>query len=151
MITNTSRLLSALTATEPFITCYVDGCYKPVVVGRRHKVYGHVDACAGHDPDRHGYALPFWPAPPSQAPVLLPFAEDAVESPSRSADAKRFETLALVARGLAELFNIEVPGDTPRRSTDDGEGGGGRPAPLVPPTPNLPPSGRVRRRPAARG
>lgn len=38
------------------MTCYVIGCHQPVTVGSVHKLFGRVESCASHYPDRVGYA-----------------------------------------------------------------------------------------------
>jgi hypothetical protein len=49
------------------VLCYVLGCdptLSPVIVGTRHRLFGLVVSCSGHDPIRHGYAAPLVDAPP---------------------------------------------------------------------------------------
>lgn len=41
------------------MACFVLGCYEDPIVGAIHRRFGPVDCCHGHDPNRHGYALPF--------------------------------------------------------------------------------------------
>jgi hypothetical protein len=41
--------------------CYVLGCEDLTTISARHKLFGMVAACKGHDPIRHGYAKPFFP------------------------------------------------------------------------------------------
>lgn len=40
------------------VWCYVRGCYTPVALTARHKRFGVVTTCKGHDPARFGEALP---------------------------------------------------------------------------------------------
>lgn len=59
IIVDPRRMLAAFTFTpEPFYRCWLRGCYHGAIVGRRHRMYGLVDCCPMHDPERHGYALP---------------------------------------------------------------------------------------------
>ena len=40
------------------MACYVRGCREETVIGRVHRFFGKVDACGGHDPEKHGYGRP---------------------------------------------------------------------------------------------
>jgi hypothetical protein len=50
------------TTITTFYCCWLQACDQPAVVGRRHKRFGLVTACADHDPARHAY----------DAPLILP-------------------------------------------------------------------------------
>jgi hypothetical protein len=55
------------------VLCYVLGCdptLSPVIVGTRHRLFGLVVSCSGHDPIRHGYAAPLVDTLPVPVPVV---------------------------------------------------------------------------------
>lgn len=54
--------------------CYVRGCHQPATVGAIHKLFGRVASCAGHYPDRVGYARPISGEARPEAPRLDHFA-----------------------------------------------------------------------------
>lgn len=68
-ITDPARMLPGFTFAVPVVPlCYVIGCYTIAPFARVHRIYGPVDACAAHDPARHGMSQ----APPetAQAPYV---------------------------------------------------------------------------------
>lgn len=63
---------TGVSMTEYF--CYVRGCRQETTIGRRHKAYGLVVCCPGHDPTKHAYDAPFVTAHsvPAEAPIVRP-------------------------------------------------------------------------------
>lgn len=129
MITDPSRLLVGFTFTPDFLQprdrCYVTGCPSDAVVGRRHRLYGCVDACQRHDPEYVGYARPFHeivaPAP----------AQRAVEATSQSSTPMSKD--ALIAAMFATLVKLV--------NSDDSKPDGGTKAKLARPKPTKPSGG----------
>lgn len=75
-ITDPRRLLgiAPLSAVIPsWLRCYCLGCDSQAFIGRIHKVYGRVDCCPAHDPERTAYALAFGqPAGTNVVPPAVP-------------------------------------------------------------------------------
>lgn len=88
--------IAPATVTLPQITCFVRGCHQPTFVGRNHKHNGFVVACQGHDPERVGYALPFYPEPLEVPEKEAPEAEAPVQSPEEMIG-EMFRNLVLAA------------------------------------------------------
>jgi hypothetical protein len=123
-----STALSDARVTEATLTgrlCYVDGCYVPVALTARHRRFGLVTSCTGHDPARHGCALPIVPNPP-----VPPTAEPDENAPY--AELTQAERIAHLFRGLMML--IQEPPDTGGPS----DGGALVPRRPIPPHPPLP-------------
>lgn len=55
-----------------FTRCYVRGCSEPTVLSRRHRVYGCVESCQGHDPARFGQARDLLTLLPETAVEAVP-------------------------------------------------------------------------------
>jgi hypothetical protein len=60
MEVTTMQALDYLDGYAPMVKakCYVLGCYQPTVLGCRHRQFGRVVSCAGHDPVRAAYDAP---------------------------------------------------------------------------------------------
>ena len=105
--------------------CYVRGCYVNATIGRLHKIYGGVDTCRDHDPEKHGYALGFgFGAQPSDV-VPDQVVPAAAEEPQLTKE-------QIIAQMIIEVI---------RMSLDDGRPDGGKKAKLVPPKKPLSPQG----------
>lgn len=112
-------------------SCYVLGCRDDSVVGRRHKQYGFVDACAGHDPDRYGVARSFFPEPAFCPDAQGPAAPDTASVPP--------DPNALIVDVLRNALQLLL-GPTGPQEPD-----GGTKAKLRRPVPVIPPSGATAR------
>jgi hypothetical protein len=75
--------------------CGVAGCLELTIVGRRHRIYGNGDYCQGHDPDRHGYAKPFY----------VP-ARDSAPSQEHGSTHNGLTNDELVSQMLREVFRL---------------------------------------------
>ncbi len=107
-------------------SCYVRGCRDDSVLGARHKLFGCVDACAGHDPITHGMALPLGDA----AGALVEPEQPAPETPS--------DPNALIVEVLRNAMQLLL-------GAQDAPPEGGTKARLRRPVPIIPPSGTTAR------
>lgn len=119
------QLLALIAAAEyvpGYSKCYVTGCYQDSLVSRLHKIYGPVDCCADHDPEKHGYALGFG----QPAPVV----PEALETPEAEKPLTNDEMIAIALKGL-----LKLAGD------NNTEPDGGKKAKLIKPRKPLSPQG----------
>ena len=122
-------LLTAACATvDPFLPCFVLGCYQEATIGAVHSHRGRVQACPDHHPARTGQAR------------LLGRIEAPEAVQDATPQAPTMSSAELLAALMKEVVRLSSLGDSPS-STEDTRPDGGTKATLRKPRPTRPSGG----------